>query len=119
MRRRYGRDEGAAAMGWISGEASERVRAFAPSADAGNVVYLQEFAELRARRQKQHEGAAERVTDNIERDVQARYARPAIHLASSVSNRRVSFRKRAMSAAAPLAVPPRSSTGCSYTLQRG
>lgn len=72
-------------MGWIWAEASACVRAFAPSTHAGNVTYLHEYVELRARRQKQQNGAAERGTDNVERDVQARYARLAIHLASSPS----------------------------------
>lgn len=72
-------------MAWIWGEGSERLHAFAPRTDAGNVIYLHEYAELRARRQKQHDGAAEHVTEDVERDVQARYARLAIHLASSPS----------------------------------
>ncbi len=73
-------------MSRIWAEASERVRAFAPSTHAGNVIYLHEYVELRARTHKQDEGAAERVTENDERDVQARYARLAIRLASSASD---------------------------------
>lgn len=74
-------------MDWMWGE-GEHMRAFAPSTDAANVIYLEEHAELRGPGEKQHERAAARVTENVERHVQPRYARLAIHRASSHALRR-------------------------------